>query len=401
MRSETIAIHGGYDVDPTTKAVAVPIYQTVAYAFDSAEHGAALFNLEVEGFRYTRISNPTNAVLERRVAALEGGVEALCVSSGQAALNYAVAQRHRAGQQHRLGAAALRHDAHAVRACAAEPGRHRALRRSRTSPTAIEQLIDDKTKAVFCESVGNPAGNICDIEALAERRAPARRAADRRQHGGDADPAPADRLRRRHRRAFADQVHGRPRHHARRHHRRQRTLPLEAARRALSDVQRAGRVLSRPGLHRSFRRRAPTSRAAAASTSAPPARCCRRSAPSCCCRASRRWRCGSSATSRMPGKVAEFLRDDPRVGMGQLCGLPRQSLSRAGAEISRRPRLLAADLRRARRLRGRQAVLRRARAGQAAGQHGRRQVARLPSGLDHAPADVAGGAAQGRRAARR
>src|SRR5947209_2119357 len=89
MRSETIAIHGGYDVDPTTRAVAVPIYQTVAYAFDSADHGAALFNLEVEGFRYSRISNPTTEVLERRVAALEGGREALCVSTGQAALNYA------------------------------------------------------------------------------------------------------------------------------------------------------------------------------------------------------------------------------------------------------------------------------------------------------------------------
>src|SRR6202521_6419424 len=89
MRNETIAIHAGYDPDPTTKSVAVPIYQTVAYAFDSADHGAALFNLETEGYRYSRISNPTTAVLERRVAALEGGVEALCVSSGQAALNYA------------------------------------------------------------------------------------------------------------------------------------------------------------------------------------------------------------------------------------------------------------------------------------------------------------------------
>src|SRR5437867_7912614 len=89
MRDATIAIHSGYDVEPTTKAVAVPIYQTVAYAFDSADHGAALFNLEVDGFRYSRISNPTTAVLERRVAALEGGVDALCVSTGQAALNYA------------------------------------------------------------------------------------------------------------------------------------------------------------------------------------------------------------------------------------------------------------------------------------------------------------------------
>src|SRR5262249_3468662 len=82
MRPETLAIHGGYEIDPTTKSVAVPIYQTVAYAFDSADHGAALFNLEAEGFRYTRISNPTTAVLERRVALLENGCEALAVSSG-------------------------------------------------------------------------------------------------------------------------------------------------------------------------------------------------------------------------------------------------------------------------------------------------------------------------------
>ena len=90
MRNETIAIHGGFECDPTTKAVAVPIYQTVAYEFDSADHGAALFNLETPGYRYSRIANPTNDVLERRVAALENGVEALSVSSGQAALNYAV-----------------------------------------------------------------------------------------------------------------------------------------------------------------------------------------------------------------------------------------------------------------------------------------------------------------------
>src|SRR5271167_1744335 len=90
MKSETIAVHCGYEPEATTKAVAVPIYQTVAYAFDSAEHGAALFNLEAEGYRYTRISNPTTAVLERRVAALEGGLESLCVASGQAAVNYAV-----------------------------------------------------------------------------------------------------------------------------------------------------------------------------------------------------------------------------------------------------------------------------------------------------------------------
>src|SRR5882757_1873973 len=90
MRNETIAIHGGFECDPTTKAVAVPIFQTVAYEFDSADHGAALFNLETPGYRYSRIANPTSDVLERRVAALENGVEALAVSSGQAALNYAI-----------------------------------------------------------------------------------------------------------------------------------------------------------------------------------------------------------------------------------------------------------------------------------------------------------------------
>src|SRR5580704_343988 len=89
MRRETIAIHGGYHGDPTTRAVAVPIYQTAAYEFDSADHAAALFNLEADGYRYSRISNPTTDVLERRVAALEGGVAALCVSTGQAATYYA------------------------------------------------------------------------------------------------------------------------------------------------------------------------------------------------------------------------------------------------------------------------------------------------------------------------
>ncbi len=166
MRSETIAIHGGYEVDPTTKAVAVPIYQTVAYAFDSADHGAALFNLEVEGYRYTRIGNPTTAVLERRVAALEGGVDALCVSSGQAAVHYATANVTELGSNivsvpqlygttHTLFAHLLPNQGVTVRFAASE------------RPDAIEKLIDERTRAVFCESVGNPAGNICDIEGLA------------------------------------------------------------------------------------------------------------------------------------------------------------------------------------------------------------------------------------------
>src|SRR2546421_1160204 len=166
MRDATIAIHSGYDVDPTTKAVAVPIYQTVAYAFDSADHGAALFNLEVNGFRYSRISNPTTAVLERRVTALEGGVDALCVSSGQAALNYAALNVSELGcnivSVPQLYGTTYTLFAHLL------PSQGITVRFAESDqPEAIETLIDDKTRAVFCESVGNPAGNICDIEALA------------------------------------------------------------------------------------------------------------------------------------------------------------------------------------------------------------------------------------------
>jgi O-acetylhomoserine (thiol)-lyase len=167
MRDETVAIHGGYEVEPTTKAVAVPIYQTVAYAFDSADHGAALFNLEVEGFRYTRISNPTNVVLERRIAELEGGVEALSVASGQAATHYSVINiaglgtnivsvPQLYGTTHTLFSHILPRQGIAVRFSDSD------------DPPAVEKLIDADTRAVFCESVGNPAGNICDIEALAK-----------------------------------------------------------------------------------------------------------------------------------------------------------------------------------------------------------------------------------------
>jgi len=167
MRRETIAIHSGYETEPTTKSVAVPIYQTAAYEFDSAEHAAALFNLESDGFRYSRINNPTNAVLEKRVAALEGGVEALCVATGQAALNYATLNVTSLGcnlvsvpQLYGTTYTLFGHvfPAQGVEVRFAESD----------APAAIEKLIDDNTRAVFCESVGNPAGNICDIEALAE-----------------------------------------------------------------------------------------------------------------------------------------------------------------------------------------------------------------------------------------
>lgn len=166
MKLETIAIHSGYDVDPNTKAVAVPIYQTVAYAFDSADHAAALFNLEAEGFRYTRIQNPTTAVLERRVAALEGGLEAMCVSSGQAAVNYAVLNVSELGCNI-VSVPQLYGTTHTLFAHIL-PGQGVTVRFAGSDgPEDIEKLIDDKTRAVYCESVGNPAGNICDLEELA------------------------------------------------------------------------------------------------------------------------------------------------------------------------------------------------------------------------------------------
>jgi len=166
MRRETIAIHGGYPVDPTTKSVAVPIYQTVAYEFDSADHGAALFNLEVEGYRYSRISNPTTAVLERRVAALEGGRDALCVSTGQAAMYYAMLNATELGTNI-ISVPQLYGTTHTLFAHLL-PGQGVTVRFAETDhPDDIEKLIDDQTRAVFCETVGNPEGNICDIEALA------------------------------------------------------------------------------------------------------------------------------------------------------------------------------------------------------------------------------------------
>ncbi len=167
MRRETIAIHGGYDADPATKSVAVPIYQTVAYQFDSADHAAALFDLEVEGFRYSRIANPTNAVLEQRVASLEGGIGALSAATGQAALYYAfanvadrggniVAAPQLYGTTHTLLAHILPRQRIGVRFAMSE------------RPEDMAAAIDADTRAVFCESIGNPAGNICDLASLAE-----------------------------------------------------------------------------------------------------------------------------------------------------------------------------------------------------------------------------------------
>src|ERR1700721_4360630 len=167
MKRETLAIHAGYDGDPTTKAVAVPIYQTIAFEFDSAAHGAALFNLDVQGNIYTRIGNPTNTVLEKRVAALEGGVEGLSVSSGMAAIEYSLINIAEAGDNivstPQLYGATYTLLAHIF------PKRGIGSRFAVSDrPEDVEKLIDENTRAVYCESVGNPAGNVADIEGLAK-----------------------------------------------------------------------------------------------------------------------------------------------------------------------------------------------------------------------------------------
>ncbi|MEM7356365.1 MAG: aminotransferase class I/II-fold pyridoxal phosphate-dependent enzyme, partial [Acidobacteriota bacterium] len=167
MKDETLAIHAGYETDPTTKAVAVPIYQTVAYEFDDAQHGADLFNLAVPGNIYTRIMNPTADVLEKRVAELEGGVASLALSAGSAAVNYSILTIAEAGSN--VVSVPLLYGGTYTLFAHMLPKQGIDVRFAEDdSPASLEKLIDDKTVAVFAETIGNPAGNIADIEAIAD-----------------------------------------------------------------------------------------------------------------------------------------------------------------------------------------------------------------------------------------
>jgi O-acetylhomoserine (thiol)-lyase len=167
MKIETLAVHAGYETDPTTRAVAVPIYQTTAYAFDDTQHGADLFDLKVEGNIYSRIMNPTTAVLEERVTQMEGGLAGLALSSGQAATTYSLLTIAEAGDNfvststlyggtYNLFAHTLPQIGIEARFCAPD------------DIDGMAALIDDRTKAIYCESLGNPAGNVVDLEALAD-----------------------------------------------------------------------------------------------------------------------------------------------------------------------------------------------------------------------------------------
>ncbi len=167
MKDQTIAVHGGYEIDPTTRSVATPIYQTVSYEFENAQHGADLFNLAVPGNIYTRIMNPTSDVLEKRVAMLEGGVASLALSAGSAAVNYSILNLAEAGDNivttPQLYGGTYTLFAHMLPKLGIE-----VRFAEGDSPADLEKLIDKKTKAIFCESIGNPAGNIVDIEAVAK-----------------------------------------------------------------------------------------------------------------------------------------------------------------------------------------------------------------------------------------
>jgi O-acetylhomoserine (thiol)-lyase len=166
-RFDTIAVHGGYSPDPTTRSVAVPLYQTVAYAFDSAQHGADLFDLKVPGNIYTRIMNPTQDVLEQRLAALEGGIAALALASGQAATTYAILTIAETGDNI-VSSSALYGGTYNLFAHTLPQYGIEARFADYRKPESFEPLIDQKTKAVFVESLGNPQGNVTDIARIAQ-----------------------------------------------------------------------------------------------------------------------------------------------------------------------------------------------------------------------------------------
>jgi len=167
MRPETLAVHAGYSPDPATKAVAVPIYQTTSYAFDDTQHGADLFDLKVQGNIYTRIMNPTNDVLEKRIAALEGGVGALALASGQAAITYSLLTIMEAGRN-LVSSSTLYGGTYNLFAHTLPQYGLQVRFADHRDPASFEKLIDRDTRAIFCESVGNPLGNVTDFAALAE-----------------------------------------------------------------------------------------------------------------------------------------------------------------------------------------------------------------------------------------
>ncbi len=306
---ETKQVHAGTAPDPTTGARAVPIYQTTSYVFRDTAHAAALFGLEELGNIYTRIMNPTQAVFEDRVAALEGGVGALATASGQAAQSIALLNLAENG-------------GHIVSSASLYGGTYNQLHYTFPKLGMEVSFIDDpddldawqaairpNTKAFYGETIGNPKGDVFDFEGVSKIAHDNNDPARDRQHAGVAVPLPAARARRRHRRALGHQVHRRPRHVDRRDHRRRRQVRLRGER----PVRRTSPSPTRATTARSSRsspsRCGPrsTSSRLGSSTSATSGRRSRRSTRSCSSRDSRRCRlrmerhCAERAGGRASG----------------------------------------------------------------------------------------------------
>ena len=280
MKLETLVVHAGYAPDPTTKAVAVPIYQTTSYAFDDTQHGADLFDLKVAGNIYTRIMNPTTDVLEKRVRGARR-------RRGRTRARLRPGRDHLRDPDHRRGRP--EHHQSRLRSTAAPTTCSRTRCRSTAStakfadhrePESFEKLIDAEHPRDLLRVGRQPGRQRHRFRGARRGRAPPRHPADRRQHRAHAVPVPTVRARRGHRRALADQVPRRPRHQHRRRDRRFRQVPLGGARRQVPAPQHAGRLVPRRRLHRGVRRRPPSSAARASCRCATWARRSRRSTAS-------------------------------------------------------------------------------------------------------------------------
>ncbi len=254
-RFETKQMHSGAAPDPITHARATPIYQTTSYVFDNSEHAKNLFALAEFGNIYTRIQNPTQAVVEERVAALEGGTGALLVASGQAAETFAVLNIAQAGDHIVSSSSIYGGTYNLFKYTLAKLGIETTFVENQDDVEEWRRAVRPNTKLFFAETIGNPKINVLDIRSVADVAHDAGVPAHRRQHDRDALPHPSVRARRRHRGALGDEVPRRPRHDHRRRPRRRRQLPVVEERREVPRADRARPVVPRRELHDGGRRR--------------------------------------------------------------------------------------------------------------------------------------------------
>ena len=310
FRPETRALHSGQKPDPSTHARAVPIYATTSYVFDDAAHAARLFGLQEFGNIYTRIMNPTTDVFEQRVAALEGGVAALGVASGQAAETLSILNLARAGDNI-VSSSSLYGGTYNLFTHTLPKIGITTTYVDGNDPSAFGRAINEKTKAVFLELIGNPRLDVHDLASIADVAHARGVPGHRRQHLRS-PPRPADQARRGHRHPLGDEVDRRPRHRDRRRRRRRRHVRLGRVRAVQAGLRRSRPVLPRHQLHRRLRQPRVHPQAARPGPARPRARRSARSTPSSSSRASRPCRCGSPATARTPWRSPSGSRRVPR-----------------------------------------------------------------------------------------